>query len=111
MTEVQKHGFIFEEWVKKVLGVTKLATKYTQKWDIPSEITISVKFMGMTNALEFGSTVRIWEINEPFILIAGRWNQIGANKVVQSIDELKIYDRALTFSEIRGLSEGRDVGG
>lgn len=28
-----------------------------------------------------------------------------------SIDELKIYDRALTFSEIRGLSEGRDVGG
>lgn len=90
MAEVQTHGFIFENWIKKILGVSKLADKYTQKWDIPSETPISVKFMGLTNALEFGSTVRIWEIEEPFTLVIGRWKQIGKEKVVKSIDEITI---------------------
>ncbi len=90
MSEVQKHGFVFENWVKKVLGVDELATNYTQKWDVAGEIPTSVKFMGLTNALEFGSTVRIWEINEPFTLIVGRWEQIGNEKIVRSIDEIQI---------------------
>ncbi len=90
MTEVQNHGFIFEKWVKKVLKVDKLATNYTQKWDIPGETPISVKFMGLTNALEFGSTVRIWEIEETFTLVIGRWEQVGNKKIVRSIDEIDI---------------------
>lgn len=90
MAEVQNHGFVFENWVKKVLGVDKLATNYTQKWDVPGETPISVKFMGLTNALEFGSTVRIWEINEPFTLVVGRWEQVGNQKIVKSIDEITI---------------------
>ena len=56
MTEVQNHGFIFESWIKNILGVKKFASKYTQKWDISGETPISVKCMGLTNALEFGST-------------------------------------------------------
>ncbi|MDD3175629.1 MAG: hypothetical protein PHU51_04080 [Candidatus Nanoarchaeia archaeon] len=90
MVEVQNHGFIFENWVKKILKVDKLATNYTQKWDVEGEIPISVKFMGLTNALEFGSTVRIWEIEEPFTLVIGRWEQVKDKKIVQSIDEIKI---------------------
>lgn len=90
MVEVQNHGFIFESWVKKILKVDKLATNYTQKWDVEGEIPISVKFMGLTNALEFGSTVRIWEIEEPFTLVIGRWEQVKDKKIVQSIDEIKI---------------------
>lgn len=90
MVEVQNHGFIFESWVKEVLGVTKLASNYTQKWDIPGEIPISVKCMGLTNALEFGSTVRIWKINRPFTLILARWEQINDKKLIRSIDEIKI---------------------
>lgn len=95
MTEVQKHGFIFEEWVKKVLGVERLAEKYTQKWDVPGEIPTSVKFMGLTNALEFSSAVRIWEINEPFTLIVGRWKQAGGQKKVVSIDKITITPEIL----------------
>jgi hypothetical protein len=90
MVEVQNHGFLFENWVKNVLKVDKLATNYTQKWDIEGKVPISVKFMGLTNALEFGSAVRIWEINEPFILIIGRWEQVNDMKIVRSIDEIKI---------------------
>ena len=90
MSEVQNHGFIFEKWIKKILGVEKLASNYTQKWDIPNKIPISVKFMGLTNALEFGSTVRIWEIDEPFTLVIGRWEQKEDKKIIKSIDEIDI---------------------
>jgi hypothetical protein len=95
MTEVQNHGFIFENWVKKILGVEELACNYTQKWDIPKKMPISVKFMGIKNALEFGSAVRIWEINKPFTLVIGRWEQIGSKKIVKSIDEIKITPKVL----------------
>ena len=90
MGEVQNHGFVFEDWIKKILGVTHFAYNYTQKWDIFGIKPISVKFMGLTNALEFGSTVRIWEIEEPFNLVVGRWEQVGNKKIVRSIDEITI---------------------
>lgn len=95
MTEVQKHGFIFENWVKGVLGVKKLASKYTQKWDIPGETPISVKCMGLTNALEFGSSVRMWEINETFTIVVGRWKQVKNKKTIKSIDEIDITPEIL----------------
>ncbi len=90
MSEVQKHGFIFEDWIKSVLGVRGLAYNYTQKWDIPNLTPISVKCMGMNNALEFGSAVRVWEIDEEFIVVVGRWRQEGSLKIIISIDEIKI---------------------
>lgn len=95
MTEVQKHGFIFENWVKGVLGVKKLASKYTQKWDIPGETPISVKCMGLTNALEFGSALRMWEINETFTIVVGRWKQVKNKKIIKSIDEIDITPEIL----------------
>lgn len=95
MSEVQNHGFIFQDWVEKILGVEKLAKNYTQKWDIPGEVPISVKCMGLKNALEFGSTVRIWEIKEVFIIVVGRWEQIGGKKIMRSIDEIKITPEIL----------------
>ena len=100
MTEVQNHGFVFEDWVKSILGVKELAYNYTQKWDISGETPISVKFMGLTNALEFGSTVRIWEINETFTLVVGRWEQIGLKKIIRSIDEIEITTEIL--KEMKG---------
>lgn len=90
MSEVQKHGFIFEDWVKLVLGVDNLAVNYTQKWDIPGELPISVKCMGFNNALEFGSAIRIWEIDKPFTLVLARWEQCNCQKRIISIDEITI---------------------
>lgn len=90
MSEVQKHGFIFEDWVKEILGVKELASNYTQKWDIPDETPISVKCMGLVNALEFGSAIRIWKINEIFTLVIGRWKQLDDKKIIASVDEIDI---------------------
>jgi hypothetical protein len=95
MTEVQGHGFFFENWVKFVLGVKDLAFNYTQKWDIPGKTPVSVKFMGIKNAIEFGSALRMWEIKESFTLIVGRWVQVGSRKIVRSIDEIEITPEIL----------------
>lgn len=100
MTEVQSHGFTFENWIKDILGVKELAYNYTQKWDIQGETPISVKCMGLTNALEFGSAVRIWEIDKAFTLVIGRWQQIGSKKIIKSIDEIDIDSKIL--SKMRG---------
>jgi len=100
MIEVQSHGFIFEDWVKGILGVEKLASNYTQKWDVPGETPVSVKCMGLTNALEFGSAVRIWEIDDTFTLVVGRWEQVGFKKLIRSIDEIDITPEIL--KEMRG---------
>ena len=99
-SEVQKHGFVFEEWVKTVLGVESLASQYTQKWDVPGELPISVKCMGLRNAVEFGSTVRFWSIDRPFLLVIGRWEQVGDHKVIKSIDEIRITPEVL--AKLRG---------
>ena len=112
MTEVQNHGFVFENWVKNILGVKELACNYTQKWDIPGETPISVKCMGSTNALEFGSTVRIWGIEETFTLVVGRWRQVKNKKVIESIDEIDITPEILirmrggiTLEEVKGFDK------
>lgn len=108
MTEVQEHGFIFENWIKRILNINHLASNYTQKWDIPGELPISVKCMGEYNALEFSSAERMWEIDDDFLLIVARWRQIGPNKVITSIDELLFNEVILkklrgniTLSELR----------
>ena len=112
MAEVQEHGFIFQKWIKKVLGVDNLAENYTEKWDVHGVNPISVKCMGLKNALEFSSTVRIWEINEPFTLIVGRWEQVGTKKIIRSIDEILITPEILkkmkgeiTLKEIKEFDE------
>ncbi len=100
MTKVQEHGFIFENWIKKILNIDHLASNYTQKWDIPGELPISVKCMGEYNALEFSSAERMWEIDGDFLLIVARWKQIGPNKIITSIDEL-LFNKII-LKKLRG---------
>ncbi len=112
MTEVQEHGFIFENWVKQILRIDHLATNYTQKWDIPGELPISVKCMGEFNALEFSSAERMWEIDSDFLLVVARWRQAGPNKIIISIDEL-LFNRVIlkrlrgdvTLDELRAFND------
>lgn len=97
MSEVQKHGFDFEDWVKKIVfKIDDPNSKYTDKWDIDTmvldnKIPVSVKLMGEKNAVEFSSALRMWKNTEEFILILGRWKQVNKNtKKITSIDEINI---------------------
>ena len=109
MVEVQKHGFTFEGWVKKILCADKVNCKYTQKWDVPGKIPISIKCIGETNALELSSAVRFWENEKPFLLIIGRWKQIEEIKKIVSIDEIFIDE--IILKKLKGdltLNELKD---
>lgn len=108
MTEVQNHGFIFENWIKNILGVKKTA-KYTQKWDISGQTPVSIKCVGLKNALEFSGAVRIWEINKPFTIIVGRWKQVIDKKIIKSIDVINITLKILlTMKGDISLNEIKD---
>lgn len=100
MSEVQIHGFAFEKWIKGVLGVDRPDSKYTQKWDIPGKIPISIKCIGKTNALELSSALRFWENDKPFLLIVGRWEQEGKCKKIISIDEILMNN--MIISKLKG---------
>ena len=95
MSEVQIHGFIFQKWIESVLNENNSPSKYTQKWDIPGKIPISIKCIGKYNALELSSAIRFWETEEPFLLIIGRWEQIGEIKKIVSIDEIFVDNNIL----------------
>jgi hypothetical protein len=111
MTEVQKHGFTFEDWIKKIIQEHPEKSKYTQKWDIPGELPISIKCIGEKNALELSSAIRLWETTSPFLLIVGRWKQMKEFKKIISIDELfidlellKKLKGTLTLEELKGFN-------
>src|SRR3989344_4919316 len=100
MSEVQNHGFTFENWIKKILCADQPECKYTQKWDIPGKIPISIKCIGKTNALELSSAIRFWKNEKLFLLIVGRWEQIDNTKKIISIDELMIDE--ITLKKLKG---------
>ena len=85
MPEVQKHGFDFEKKILSILNVEKEV--YNSKYGINCPCPISIKYVGHTNSIGFGSVPRFWTIQPPLNLIVGRWYQEGAFKKIISIDE------------------------
>jgi hypothetical protein len=85
--EVQRHGFVFEEWVRETFfGGYKPAT-YTQLWDLPAAankahggVPVNPKAVKYGSPIDFGDALRQFAINEPFILVIGFWQQDGDEK-------------------------------
>lgn len=88
MAESQKHGFQFEEIIrrKKLNDINNLLEKevgYTNEWDVPPMQIKSFKFNSKT--IEFGSIVRMFNKNENFILVlVGYEQEENVKKVVFS---------------------------
>ena len=84
--EVQKHGVVFEKWIRDTFfeGYTPRST--TQKWDIPSEankrdgIAVNPKATKYRTAVDLGDALRQYDIHEPFWLVIGYWQQDGTKK-------------------------------
>ena len=55
---------------------------------------------GANKCVRVWQYLRIWEINETFTLVVGRWEQIGFKKIIRSIDEIDITPEILR--EMRG---------
>ena len=80
--EVQSHGLLFEHWLCDTFFGGYRPEGYTQKWDIPAtsnpdhgNIPVNPKAVKHGSPLGMGDALRQFDINEPFLLIAGFWKQ------------------------------------
>lgn len=84
---VQQHGFAFEEWVRATFFADYQPTSYTQRWDIPAAanrthggIPVNPKTARYGAPVDLGDALRQFDIDEPFLLIVGYWQQEGREK-------------------------------
>lgn len=80
--EVQQHGLRFEHWVCDAFFDGYRGGAYTQQWDIPAEVNrrhgglpVNPKAAKYGSPLGLGDALRQFQINEPFLLVAGFWEQ------------------------------------
>lgn len=84
--EVQAHGLVFEHWVADTFFSAYRPPGYTEKWDVPGKVNhlADPALTGLPSnpkAVKFGSPVglgdalRQYDIEEPFLLILGYWEQ------------------------------------
>jgi len=79
---VQSHGLLFEQWLRKTFFGGYEPESHTQKWDIPAaanadhgRIPVNPKAAKHGTPIGLGDALRQFNINEPFLLIAGFWEQ------------------------------------
>lgn len=80
--EVQKHGFVFEEWVRTTFFGGYKPAGYTQPWDIPASanrehggVPVNPKVAKWGTPLDLGDALRQFKIDEPFLFVIGFWEQ------------------------------------
>ena len=92
-TEVQQHGLSFEHWVADTFFGGHRLSGPTDKWDIPASantnhgrIPVNPKATQYGEPVLLGDALRQYDINKPFLLIVGFWEQDGRDKkFVQSL--------------------------
>lgn len=90
--EVQRHGLIFEEWVRHTFFEDYRPANTTQKWDIPAAqnkkfgaVPVNPKAIKYGTPVDLGDALRQFRIDEPFILVIGFWRQDGDEKWLVNI--------------------------
>jgi len=85
--EVQRHGLVFEEWVRNTFFAGHRPSNYTQKWDIPAAVNtrfgrvpVNPKAAKYGTPVDLGDALRQFKIDEPFLLVIGFWRQEGEVK-------------------------------
>jgi hypothetical protein len=86
--EVQAHGLVFETWVRETFFPAYQVYEYTAKWDIPASanflpdpalagLPVNPKAARFGSAVGLGDALRQFDIDEPFLLVVGYWEQDG----------------------------------
>ncbi len=96
--EVQQHGVVFEEWIRDTFFDGYEPESYTQKWDIPGVanrrhggLPVNPKAAKYGTAVGLGDALRQYDIDEPFILLVGFWEQDGPVKRFVNITPVTIH--------------------
>ena len=79
--EVQHHGLVFENWINDTF-FNGHRPSYTGNWDIPAHINtshghipINPKVAKWGSRIYLGDALRQFDIDEPFLIIIGFWEQ------------------------------------
>jgi len=90
--EVQRHGLVFEKWVRDTFFNGYKPASHTQRWDIPAGenrdhggVPVNPKAVKHGTAVDLGDALRQYGIDEPFLLIVGFWQQDGDEKHLVNI--------------------------
>ncbi len=102
MTQVQIHGFAFEQWVKQTF-FKQVQSHYTQKWDVAKEynsgdkipkelhgLPVSIKTAKFRSPIGLGDAIRQFMIEEDFLLIVGFWIQKGNKKAIIAAEGVRV---------------------
>ena len=115
--EVQTHGPVFERWVRDTFFDGYKPASSTQRWDIPASanrdhggLPVNPRVARYGTAVDLGNALRQYEIDEPFLLIIGFWQQEGEVKRIVNIiaPEIspalwrKLWD-PVTYADLRRL--------
>lgn len=92
-SEVQRHGLSFEHWAADTFFGGYRSPGPTGKWDIPAtankrhgRLPVNPKATQYGEPVLLGDAMRQYDIDEPFLLIVGFWDQDGRDKrFVQSL--------------------------
>lgn len=118
--EEQAHGVAFEQWVRDTFFAGYEPTSYTQQWDIPAEankqyggIPANPKATKFGMPIDLGDALRqftVAEQGQPFLLIAGFWDQDGDLKrwvhglsVVVTPDQYRALWSPITRADLEKL--------
>ncbi len=90
--EVQRHGLVFEQWLRDIFFHGYKPESYTQKWDIPATenrqhggVPVNPKATKYGTPVDLGDALRQIKITEPFLLIIGYWQQDSDTKRIVNI--------------------------
>lgn len=90
--EAAPHDLVFERWVHDTFFAGYRPANTTQRWDIPASanrahggIPVTLKTAQLGAAVDLGEALRRYEIDEPFLLIVGFWQQAGNEKRIVKI--------------------------
>lgn len=85
--EVQRHGYVFEKWVRDTFFDGYSAPSYTQEWDVAKaankkygDVPVSIKTAKYGASVDLSDALRQYSINEEFLIIIGYWKQDGKTK-------------------------------
>lgn len=95
--EVQRHGVLFEEWIRDTFFGGYRPADYTQRWDIPASVNtnhggipVNPKAAKFGAPVDMGDALRQFDIQEPFLLIVGFWRQDGEVKRFVNVQAVRV---------------------
>jgi hypothetical protein len=95
--ERQHHGVVFEQWVRDTFFDGYRPPGYTQKWDIPAEVNtrhggipVNPKAARYKGPVDLGDALRQFDIDEPFWLIIGYWEDADGSRKIVAITAVRV---------------------